>query len=435
MTKSPFLVAGAISFLACAGIASAQTTTLQFETEPCVVTLQPSYTAGPLAPLNVEVPVSAISCPGFTFDLATDALNSGVLTNSTGQTGPSLSLASLSYFDAATRANVSKNVLTLAGGSTAIAPVTYTGFQSTPTSPVTGYVTHGGLNYLLTLAAPVTLTSSAAGQACTVNLGKRLSWRWGQAAYRVVPDSAISCTGMTFSSTNMSAYIPLQSRQQGQGLLLSSWGVSYDPATGAYTRQRELHLYNTPASNDWEEILRLEVSLGYGFGGLLSENQTAGGASGSIPHGPIWGRFSLGSATSYFPPFLYGQPSLPPANVVTQLPASRFSVTPFTWKRSTKVSVKGRRVSPTRISLSISADRNASFQNTTAPTYRRQTVLSSSPADHAVVKRGSKVITRVKLSPYGTATVAVPDIPGHNRYSVTMVATDDNYQGQASITR
>ena len=85
--------------------------------------------------------------------------------------------------------------------------------------------------------------------------------------------------------------------------------------------------------------------------------------------------------------------------------------------------------------MSISADRNAAFQNTLAPTYRRQPVLPATPADHAVISRNGKVIARVMLSPYGHATAKIADTKGKDRYTVTLVATDDNYAGSYAFAR
>ncbi len=82
-----------------------------------------------------------------------------------------------------------------------------------------------------------------------------------------------------------------------------------------------------------------------------------------------------------------------------------------------------------KISVNINAERIALFQNTEAPTYRRQVVLPKTPADHAVVKRGNKVIQEVELSPFGIARVTIPDVRGGNNYSVTMVATNGNSAG------
>ena len=66
-------------------------------------------------------------------------------------------------------------------------------------------------------------------------------------------------------------------------------------------------------------------------------------------------------------------------------------------------------------------------KNTLAPTYRRQVVLPETPADHAVIKLGKKVIKTVKLSRFGFGRTSIPDVRGVNKYSVTMVTTDDNF--------
>jgi hypothetical protein len=108
---------------------------------------------------------------------------------------------------------------------------------------------------------------------------------------------------------------------------------------------------------------------------------------------------------------------------------------PVVIKRATDLAVKTRRTGARAFRLTINADRNASFQNTLAPTYRRQVVLPGTPADHAVVKRGNTIIKKVTLSPFGYAQVSVPDVPGNNRYTVTMAATNDNFAKSVSFRR
>jgi hypothetical protein len=117
---------------------------------------------------------------------------------------------------------------------------------------------------------------------------------------------------------------------------------------------------------------------------------------------------------------------------------ARYALTlaaPFTIKRRTDVTARAKRGKNGSLAITIRADRNASFSNKVAQTYRRQTVLPDTPADHAVVRRGNTVLKRVKLSPYGNGSVTVADPKGRNAYSVTMVATNDNYAGVARFTR
>lgn len=434
MRKFPLVVAGALAVLPAPGIAAAQTTTTQFEPQPCVLTLSPSYTADLVGQVAAEVPATAFACPGFTFTIGTDSVTQGSLTNASSQTGPGVSLLDLTYFDAAANAMVSRTVLQLGGRIAATSPITYDRFVTTSSVP---YVTHDDKYYRVVLGAPTTISSSvAAPPSCTIALKSRYTWRWNQANYWVIPDSAVQCTGVTFSSATMAVFIPLQSRQQNQGFLSTATRRTYDPATGGVTSRRELRLVNKQMST-YDQLLQWQ--MGFIYGPASREHGFAapsgGGLSGAAAS--IWGRFTVQNESELLPPLISQEAYFAPANTVnTGNSFVRFtSKGPITIKRLTNVTLKAKRVGDGNLRLSITADRNASFRNTTAETYRRQTVLPATPADHAVLRRGNRVLQRVKLSNYGTASVTVKDIPGRNRYSVTMVETDDNYQGRAQVRR
>ena len=76
MKKTLPILAGGIILLAASGIGAAQTTSVQFEPSPCVVSLNSSYTIGPAYGLNEELPASAIACPdGFTYVPGVDTIS------------------------------------------------------------------------------------------------------------------------------------------------------------------------------------------------------------------------------------------------------------------------------------------------------------------------------------------------------------------------
>lgn len=418
-TKYVLVIAGAVGVLGTSGLAMAQTPSIQFEPQPCVVTLAPNYAANAAGGLSAEIPTSAIACgDGHQFDVATDSITGGVLTNADGAEGLTLAENEVYYFDAAVNAVMTKTVLQVNGyGGTSSSPVTFDRFATGYGNLIAGpYITAGSRYYRVVLAAPVTVTRQAGPvPECTVMIPAGITWRWNQAPYWVLPDSAIQCTGgVTFSSASMNANISLNSRLENAGLIFTVTRPMYDPSTGQYVSKRELRLFNT-----------LGRAGGQNIAGIISGTA----ASGT----PTWGRFTLGTTDS--------QPTVNPTNFVaprTDAVSPYYRVTlaaPFTIKRTTDVTLKATRRTGGKLRLSITADRNASFQNTTAPTYRRQTVLPATPADHAVLRRGNRVLKKVKLSNYGTASVTIKDAPGRNVYSVTMVATNDNYQGRATIIR
>ena len=94
------------------------------------------------------------------------------------------------------------------------------------------------------------------------------------------------------------------------------------------------------------------------------------------------------------------------------------------------------------IRIKISASRNQYFGRGVnilfgeyGQTLKTPTVLPKTKADHAVVRRDGKIIARVKLTKYGKGSITLFDPTGKNHYSVTMVATQVNWQGQAKFTK
>ncbi len=236
---------------------------------------------------------------------------------------------------------------------------------------------------------------------------------WGQEDYFVVPDSAVTCQGFTYNSRDYSIYMVLQSRAMVQGSLVTTQRRVFNPTTNTFQTRYELHL----------------ASWGPRGPGVMTLGSREHGDI-SAPPAPGWlfGRFTQAADGAVVVKRALGYtPTNPPYKVTL--------AAPFAIKRRTDVSVTPTRVSGRRLALTIRADRNASFQNGVAPTYRRQVVIPTTPADHAVIKRGSKVLRRVVLSPYGSAKVVIPDIRGANKYSVTMVATNDNFAGIARFAR
>jgi hypothetical protein len=191
----------------------------------------------------------------------------------------------------------------------------------------------------------------------------------------------------------------------------------YNPATRTYRDVRGLWLIPQSSANTQAPVERREM------GGFGSDPESMSGANATF------GRFtSPPSGLTVAPNVAFGLPGYGAQYALTL-------AAPFTIKRRTDVTARAKRTKDGALAITIRADRNASFSNKVAQTYRRQTVLADTPADHAVVRRGRTVLKRVKLSPYGNGSVTVPDPRGRNAYSVTMVATNDNYEGVARFTR
>ena len=388
-----------------AGLATAQTTVV-FQPDPCVISLAPTYSANPEGTLEVDIPSSAVACPSpVEFSKATFPNFGPSFTPALGGSGPGLSWFENEVYNPASNALERNYVLRLSmswGGSAE--PTTYTQVSPQGFSEDQYYLVSGGLNYRLVLAAPFTVVrATSAAPACTVNLKSRYSYEWNQEGYFIVPDSVVSCQGFTYNSQDYNLSMNLDSRLINQGSLSTASRTVFNPATNTFATRYELHLSSYTASGQLPSERR--------------EMSVSPRASGTW----IFGRFSQSTDGA----------SVVQKNASVGSPArvlyKATLAAPVVIKRATDLSVKIRRPVAGQICVSINADRNASFQNTLAPTYRRQVVLPGTPADHAVIKLGKKVIKTVKLSPFGFGRTSIPDVRGVNKYSVTMVTTDDNF--------
>ena len=406
-------VAAASVLAGCAGLASAQTTVV-FEPDPCVISLAPTYSANPEGTLEADIPSSAVACPSpVEFSQATFPYFNPSFTPANNGSVPRLSWVENQVYNPASNALESNYVLRLRSDwGSLFEPTTFTQVSPGFFEENHYYLVSGGLNYRLVLAAPFTVVkATSAAPACTVNLKSRYSYEWNQEGYFIVPDSVVSCQGFTYNSQDYYLSMSLDSRLINQGSLSTTSRTVFNPATNTFATRSELHLLSYTA-------------LGQGQG-ERREMSVSPRASGTW----IFGRFSQSTDGA----------SVVPKNAAVGSPArvvyKATLAAPVVIKRATDLSVKVRRAGAGKITVSINADRNASFQNTLAPTYRRQVVLPLTPADHAVVKRGNTVIKRVELSPFGFGRTTIPDVRGVNKYSVTMVTTDDNFAKTVTFKR
>ena len=398
------VAAGAV-LVGCAGIASAQTTVV-FQPDPCVISLAPTYSANPEGTLEADIPSSAVACPSpVEFSQATFPNFNPSFTPANNGSGPRLSWVENQVYNPASNALESNYVLRLRSDwGSLFEPTTFTQVSPGFFEQNYYYLVSGGLNYRLVLAAPFTVVkATSAAPACTVNLKSRYSYEWNQEGYFIVPDSVVSCQGFTYNSQDYYLSMKLDSRLINQGSLATTSRIVFNPDTNTFATRYELHLSSYTALGQAQ--------------GERREMSVSPRASGTW----IFGRFSQSTDGA----------SVVPKNAAVGSPArvvyKATLAAPVVIKRATDLSVKIRRPVAGQICVSINADRNASFQNTLAPTYRRQVVLPGTPADHAVIKLGKKVIKTVKLSPFGFGRTSIPDVRGVNKYSVTMVTTDDNF--------
>ena len=435
-----------------------------FEPETCTLNLAPSYPGTPTGVVMATLPVDGVlSCPpgvpipGDPSDIGPFLLQS----SASGAYGPVFgSVGALPYFDPSSNAIFQRDLSYLLSSSALFFGSGFgyitallnqaSGVKETPQGTydrliassgggleIPPYIDDGGGKYYrVVLRQPVQIVPTTAGDAqCTVNLAARYAWKWNAPGYWVVPDSAVKCNGFAFNSAAYSLWMEFNSRQENQGVLYTASRDAYDPATKTYAKRFELRLSNNgSAAGTVRDPKGGGIQLPFGIP-ILPSPGAGTGAQGAVPGpAPVWGRFMFG--TSSIPQISRGgfvwRNGLPQQQFM-QVNLSRSS---FAIKRATSVTLKATKAGPGKLRFAITADRNASFQNASVgPTYRRQTVLPSTPADHAVLKRGSKVIKRVKLSPYGKASVVVKDPAGRNAYSATMVETNDNFVGSARVVR
>ena len=406
-------VALAVAVLAPLGASTAQAD-LTFQSEPCVITLAPSYNANVNGSLSVEVPASAVQCPaGVTFSQANFANFGPSFITSIGSGGAQLSFAERIAFDPVANSLITTYPLLLTTYAYAVSSDAEFTQVAPSYSNNSYYLTSGGLYYRLVLGRPFTIVSTASAQpTCTVNLARTYAYKWNQEGYFIVPDSVVSCGGFTFNSRDYNLSMNLDSKLLNQGLLTTASRRVFNSATNTFTTMYELHLTSATQSASRNPL------------GARHQMSVSPVATDTW----VFGRFSQSPAGA----------SVTEASAVYPASVQQYKTTlarPVAIKRATDLAVKTKRTGARAFRLTINADRNASFQNTLAPTYRRQVVLPGTPADHAVVKRGSTIIKKVTLSPFGYAQVSVRDVPGNSRYTVTMAATNDNFAKSVSFRR
>ncbi len=401
--------------VAAVGVATAGATDTQLEAQPCVISLAPQYTANASGELLVRpIPDSAIACPGFAFDSQTMSVNID-FRDAAGAGGPALRTSSVSTYDAALNRVVETTALQLTAWGTSSATGIFT--QVAPDySQGSFWLTNpaDSKNYRLVLGAPFQVTrTTPAPPACTLRLASRYAYKWDQENYFVIPDSAVRCDGFTYTSQSATLSMYFNSRVMGAGNIRNVQRRVFNRSTGTYSTVYELRL-TSYAGNDNNQSPTA----------FSRENGLSAPTGGS---GWTWGRFTQGKEGATVSPNVNPNPQqLDPQYRLTL--ARSFAI-----KRATTVRATTRRLPGGSTRVNIHADRNWSFQNGVAPTYRRQTVLPATPADRAVLKVGGTVVRRIKLSPYGNASITIPAGASRRSYSVTLVETDNNFAGTATF--
>lgn len=412
-TRVLLVVPAALAGIAAIGATTAAAVDVQLEPRPCVITLAGEYPANSEGSIYVRpIPDSAVACPGFAFNSQTMDLNT-YFQDAAGATGPVLQTATATTFDATRNVVVSTTALELLGSAnnsatglfTSVAPV-YADGAFYLTNPA------DSKHYRLVLAAPFQVTrATPVPPACTLSLKARYAYKWDQEDYFVIPDSAVQCEGFTYTSQNASLSMTFSSKVMGAGRITNVQRRVFNSSTGTYSTVWELRL----TSYGTRQVM----------GELSRENGVSAPSGGS---GWTWGRFSQDVDGATVNPVINPTP-------FQSSPQYRLTLgAPFAIKRATDVTASGTRLAGGRLRVKIHADRNWSFQNTTAPTYRRQTVVPGTPADHAQLKRDGKLIRKITLSPYGNASVTIPAV-GRHRYTVSLVETDENFAGSASFRK
>ena len=410
------VVPAALVGVAAVGVATAGATDTQLEAQPCVITLAPQYSANMSGELRVRpIPDSAIACPGFAFDSQTMSVNID-FRDAAGAGGPTLRTDEVTTYDAALNRVVKTTALELYAWSTSSATGIFTQVASDNLVAGSFWLRNpaDSKNYRLVLGAPFQVTrTTPAPPACTVRLASRYAYKWDQQNYFVIPDSAVRCDGFTYNSQSANLFMYFNSKVTGAGTISNTSRRVFNRSAGTYSTVYELRL-TSYAGNDNNQSAAA----------FSRENGLSAPAGGS---GWTWGRFTQGKEGATVSPNVNPNPQqLEPQYRLTL--ARSFAI-----KRATTVRATTRRLPGGSTRVNIHADRNWSFQNGVAPTYRRQTVLSATPADRAVLKVGGTVVRRIKLSPYGNASITIPAGASRRSYSVTLVETDNNFAGTATF--
>lgn len=372
----------------------------------CDITLGSSYTTNNGVGVLVEIPATAVSCPGFSFDPSTDALNAAFASSGVGGSA-SLSVVSKSVYDSTTNEIVVTHFLELnaypsTGAFTKVLPTTYGTYNTTY------YLQHGADQYMLNLTAPFNVVLGYDTSPCILTMPK-LKYFVGQDDYFVIPDSAMSCKGFTWSSDT---FVFSGTFKGDNGALIS---------IGTYTR--EIYDEKTQTATFVNE---LEASLPFkatgGYLGLRARDCRCLAPTGDVS----FGTFSSRKTSYVTAPRQDSSPATQyPVNLAKPfkvLAATTIVATPSRYEKA-----NGKKM----LSVHIQADRNQSFQSGDVPSYRRQTVIPKRNADHPTILANGKLITTVTLDKFGEATVSIPDKGGHQKYVVQMPKTATNWAGKA----
>jgi hypothetical protein len=421
-------IASALALGGVCALASTAQADVQFEPDPCVVALAPSYTADSNGYLDVTLPDDVITCPVPFDPLDAGSYLSVPFQTAEGAGGISLARQTTTVFNPAANALQDVTGLSLVGWSAANA--TYSAVAPVY-SPGSFYLTIGGLNYRVVLARPFTVAQGVApAPACVANLNPTYAYTWDQEGYFVVPDSVIACNGFTFNSRDYTVNMTFSSRLMNQGVLYTAPRRIFNAATNTFSTKWELRL-SSACTGGRNVTARAHVngsSCSSFASGERREHGFGGGGAGGAGGSWVFGRFNQDVSGAVV------DRKYSDGSATTQTTFKLSLAKSFAIKRATDVTAKGTPMPGRRMKIAIHADRNWSFQNTGAPaTYRRQTVLVASPSDRAIIKRKGKIVKRVKLSIYGNATTTVPRTARMGSYSVELVQTSANFAGSATV--
>lgn len=376
----------------------------------CEITLASSYVTNSRSEVITTIPNSAVSCPGFTFDPATDYL-SAYLSNALGGGYAILSSETDSNFDPNTNSMVETHRLQLSAQANP-SPYTKVAVLANGTYNTYYKVTHASQDYMVVLTAPFTVKKGfVTTNSCTLTVPP-LKYTWGQDDHFVIPDSAMACTGFTWNSTDYSYYATFKSNNGSRIYLETKIHNVYDPATKTTTQKYQLSAtlpYEPSALNEGPTLrCRCTLSNGSGVGEFGKFSELPAGSSTT----------STAQAETY------------PGTPVTL--AKPFFVKAATSIVATPKSIAG---DPEKLSIHIQADRNQSFQNGDTPSYKRQTVIPKRNADHPTILRGGKEIKTVTLDKFGEATVTVKNPNGKQKFTIQMPKTATNFAGSTHFKK
>ena len=383
---------------------------ITFQPGYCDITLASSYTSETTGQLIVTVPNSSMSCPGFTFTPGTDSLNTW-FTTADGRGWANFATKNKLVYDAATDTSTTEYFLELIG-SAMPDPYTQVSREVSGAYNETNYVTHNNQYYKVRLTAPFMIVEGFTGNTCTLTMPD-LTFIWGQDDYFTIPDSAMKCTNINWSSKDYQFLGDFKGSNGTWIRVITNERRVYDPTTKttSFVHQLEASMPFNPSNG--------------GFYGLRCKCNSAGSIAGVD---------GFGKYQALTTPYVT-RSALPSVRDI-DLPVTLAK--PFMLKAATEIVATPSRMvmddGTKMISLHIQADRNQSFQSGDVPSYKRQPVIPKRTADQPTVLRGKKLIATVKLNKFGEATIMLPDTKGTQKYTVQMPKTASNYLGKTHFT-